>query len=101
MSKFCEGDRVRVKTYEEIKNQFKYGETLPSGCCFPPQMQQFCGSERTIVIVGGSQSSEDGVRYSLDGIGAWVFTHEMLDLIYDDISNDADIEFSFEDLMDL
>ena len=94
MSKFQAGDAVRVLSYDDIKSQFKRPSVLPSGCSFPVDMKKYCGQIKIIDHVALSKH-EDCTRYYLDGVEAWTFTHEMLELA------EVETELSFEDLMNI
>jgi len=87
---FKEGDRVRIKTFQEFKrshkglvlgNQPPFRVKVPRS--FSVEMNRFCGKTYTIV-----HSTPEWNLYELDGINSYGFSREMFaenDEIYSEI----------------
>lgn len=105
MSKYKVGDRVRVLPFEIILKRFDSmrARRLPSGVCFPHEMELTCETEGIITYVYPedvwhfSESDEPIGAYKIEGYG-WTYTDEMLETV-DEVSAPLDISISFDDLL--
>lgn len=72
--KYKVGDRVRVKSWEEMAERYGLdgAGAIDMRCGFPINMKEFCGKEYTIRM-------KHLRSYHLFGADSWHFTDEMLD----------------------
>lgn len=77
-SKFEVGDRVRVKTLDEICSKFGDGYSLP--VAFVRSMHQYCGHEFVVINV---KKVLNTVTYNLLGAGTWNFDERTLDFAHE------------------
>ena len=105
MSKYKVGDRVRVLPFGIISKRFDgtRARRLPSGVCFPQEMELTCETEGIITYVYPEDYwyLPDGDKtissYKIEGYG-WTYTDEMLETV-DEASTPLDISISLDDLL--
>ena len=105
MSKYKVGDMVRVLSFETISKRLDgmRTRTLPSGVCFPQEMELTCETEGIITYVypekfwHSAESDEPIGAYKIKGHG-WTYTDEMLETV-DEVSTPLDISISLDDLL--
>lgn len=105
MSKYKVGDRVRVLPFEIISKRFDSMRVrrLPSGVCFPQEMELTCETEGLITYAYPEkfwhlpESNEPIGAYKIEGY-SWTFTDEMLESVDDGVP--LDISISFDDLLE-
>ena len=100
MSKFHPGDRVRIRQWDDMKNEFGLTSrgNINCRCIFPAHMKSLCGKE---MILGSV--SENGCIARITALSAedqpvvdrHIISEDMLEMAYPDFDfdiNDADFQ---------
>ena len=80
MAKFKVGDRVRVRSWEDMEKQYGlniFGSIRTPGDSFSTYMKQYCGKVVTINAVGKNYSGYS--TYRIENGGCWDFTDAMFE----------------------
>ena len=81
--KYKVGDKVKIKTWEQMEHEFGLdgdGDITCGNCCFNKEMSKFCGTVQVISKVSFGQ-------YRLQDGNGWVFTDVMIEGLAEDVAD--------------